>query len=237
LRNTSPQRNPNLFDNYASRYRAVLDCALAPSGEDASHFARRRIERLQTLLQRLGVAPSSVLDYGCGIGGSVPFLREILRPNRVLGVDISPESILRARQEHGGKGVKFANSCHFLVHSGFQLAFSNGVFHHIPPDHRPAALRYIYDSLARHGVLALWENNPWNPATRYIMGRCEFDRDAIPISPRRAKELVRRAGFQVLHVSSYFYFPRWLRWLRVLETGLSRMPLGTQYLVLARKPG
>jgi hypothetical protein len=21
------------------------------------------------------------------------------------------------------------------------------------------------------GVVALWENNPWNPATRYVMGR------------------------------------------------------------------
>ena len=237
MRNTSPQRDPNLFDNYASGYRAVLDNALAPSGEAATYFARGRIERLQTWLQRLGVSPSSVLDYGCGTGGSVPFLREILRPNRILGVDISPESLLRARQEHGGKGIEFADSRHFVVQSEFQLAFCNGVFHHIFPDHRSSALRYIYDSLVRHGVLALWENNPWNPATGYIMGRCEFDRDAMPISPTRARKLVRTAGFQVLHVSSYFYFPRWLRRLRGLEPGLSRFPLGTQYLVLARKPG
>ncbi|HEV2118186.1 MAG TPA: class I SAM-dependent methyltransferase [Terriglobales bacterium] len=215
----------------------MLDCALGPSGEAASYFARSRIERLQTWLQRLGVVPTSVLDYGCGIGGSVPFLREILRPNRILGVDVSPESLVRARQEHGGEGIEFANSRHFLVPSEFQLAFCNGVFHHIPPDHRPAALRYIYDSLVGHGVLALWENNPWNPATRYVMGRCEFDRDAMPISPTRARGLVRKAGFQVLHVSSYFYFPHWLRWLWGLEPSLSRLPLGAQYLVLARKPG
>ena len=162
---------------------------------------------------------------------------EILHPSRILGVDISPESLLQARTEHGGEGIEFASLQHSPPHSEFQLAFCNGVFHHIEPAQRPAALRYIYDSIVPGGIFAFWENNPWNPATRYIMGRCEFDREAVPISAPEARKLLCRSGFEVFHTSSQFYFPRWLKWLRGLEPALSRLSLGAQYMVLGRKPG
>ena len=227
---------PNLFDNYAGRYHRVLSRALAPSGESPHYFARARVRYLQTRLQGLGLVPKAVLDFGCGTGGSIPFLRDILHPSRILGVDTSSGALLRASQEHGGEGIEFRNLQDCSPHSDFQLAFCNGVFHHIAPEHRPAALRYIYDSLVPGGIFAFWENNPWNPATCYITGRCEFDQDAMPISSAEARKSLSKNGFQVLDVSSHFYFPRWLRWLRGLEPALARLPLGAQYMLLARKP-
>jgi SAM-dependent methyltransferase len=235
--NTLPASNQNLFDHYAPRYYAVLNRALSPSGEGAQYFARCRIQWLHNRLQAVGFAASTVLDYGCGTGGSVPFLSEILGSSRILGVDISAESLLQARREHGGEHIEFANSQHSRPHCEFHLAFCNGVFHHIAPAQRPAALRYVYDSLAPGGIFAFWENNPWNPATRYIMGRCEFDREAVPISSPAARRLLCSSGFEVFHTSSQFYFPRWLKWLRWLEPALSHLPLGAQYMVLARKQG
>ncbi|MGE5204912.1 MAG: class I SAM-dependent methyltransferase, partial [Chlamydiota bacterium] len=178
-----------------------------------------------------------VLDYGCGLGGSAPFLKEILHPERILGVDIDPELLVQASREHAGETIKFENCHHFFAHSEFHLAFCNGVFHHIEPGQRPAALRYIFNSLVPNGMLAFWENNPWNPATRYLMGRCEFDRGAPPISLRHAVSLLLSNDFQVVDKTTYFYFPRWLKGLRVLEPALSRLPLGAQYLILARKLG
>jgi SAM-dependent methyltransferase len=234
--NTLRQSEQNLFDHYAGRYHNVLNRALAPSGEAAPYFARQRISWVQNKLQDLGFTPSTVLDYGCGIGGSVPFLSEFLRPIRILGVDISPESLSHARQEHQGKTIRFENCQHFFPPSEFELAFSNGVFHHIAPAQRPSALRYIHDSLVPGGVFAFWENNPWNPATRYVMGHCEFDKEALPVSPVEARKLLRSNGFEVLHTSSQFYFPRALKWLRGLEPALAHLPLGAQYMVLARKP-
>jgi SAM-dependent methyltransferase len=187
-------------------------------------------------LRRLDFTPGSVLDYGCGTGGAVPFLKQILHARRVVGVDVSPESLRQAQQEHGGEGVEFADCRRYFPCCEFDLGFSNGVFHHIGPAERPAALRYIYDSLVPGGLLAFWENNPWNPATRYIMGRCEFDQQAQPISSRATVSLLQENGFQVLQGSSHFYFPRWLKWLRGLEPALAHLPLGAQYLLLARKP-
>jgi trans-aconitate methyltransferase len=237
LENTSRCCDQNLPNSYAHNYYSMLNRALAPSGETAEYFARMRVQWLQKRLQRLGLTPSSVLDYGCGVGGSVPFLKEILRPDRILGVDIAPQMLLQASWEHSEKTVTFANCHHSFAHSEFHLAFCNGVFHHIPPAQRPAALRYIHDALIPEGVLALWENNPWNPATRYLMGRCEFDSDAVPITLSKAKKLLFGNGFHVMDSSTYFYFPRWLKGVRGLEPALSRLPLGAQYLVLARKTG
>jgi SAM-dependent methyltransferase len=237
LENTTRHRSPNLFDNYADRYHKVLGQALAPSGEGPHYFARARVQYLLKRLQGLGLMPEAVLDFGCGTGGSVPFLREILHPSRILGVDTSSESLLQARQEHGGDGIEFADLQDSCPRCEFQLAFCNGVFHHIAPEQRPAALRYIYDSLAPGGIFAFWENNPWNPATCYITARCEFDNEAVPISSAEARKLLHHNGFQVVDASTHFYFPRWLRWLRAFEPALARLPLGAQYMVLARKPG
>lgn len=235
--NTPRGCDQNLPNSNAHNYYSVLNRALAPSGETAEYFAKMRVQWLQKRLQRLGFAPASVLDYGCGLGGSVPFLKEILHAERILGVDIDPELLFQARQDHPEETIEFANCQHFFADSEFHLAFCNGVFHHIEPAQRPVALRYIYDSLVPGGVLAFWENNPRNPATRYLMARCEFDRGAAPISLRQACNLLLRNGFQVVEKTTCFYFPRWLKGLRVLEPVLSRLPLGAQYLVLARKTG
>ncbi|MGH7139831.1 MAG: hypothetical protein ACREHD_29175, partial [Pirellulales bacterium] len=99
-----------------------------------------------------------------------------------------------------------------------------------------AALGHVYDSLRPGGMFAFWENNPWNPGTRYCMRVNPFDRDALPITPFQARRLLHRAGFAMLQTTYVFFFPRFLRGMRLLESRLSRLPLGGQYLVLARKP-
>jgi SAM-dependent methyltransferase len=233
--NTTGESSTPTFDRYADDYDGVLNKALSASGETREYYARARVLWLRDRLNELGVKPCSVLDYGCGTGGSVPFLLEILQPGRILGVDISPKSIRQACKEHPEKGVEFAVFGDYSARSEFDLAFCNGVFHHISSAERPAALRYVYDSLRPGGIFAFWENNPWNPATRYIMRRCEFDREAITISLPRAKALLRGMGFQLMHTSSRFYFPRWLKGLRPLEPALASLPLGGEYLVLGRK--
>ena len=69
----------------------------------------------------------------------------------------------------------------------------------------------------------------------WVMKRIPFDRDAKPFSPKRAKAMLAEAGFQIAAESSLFYFPRPLSVLRALEPRLRSLPLGAQYLILARK--
>ena len=68
-----------------------------------------------------------------------------------------------------------------------------------------AAIDYVLRSLRPGGLFAFWENNPWNPGTRYVMSRIPFDRDAITLSPLEARQLLRVGGFEILRTDFLVY--------------------------------
>ena len=224
------------FDAYAASYDRDLARGLALTGEGKGYYARRRLEILATWLGRLGFAARSVLDFGCGIGDTAPLFRAVLGSERVLGVDPSAESIARARTESAGPGIEFATTAELEPGGSHDLAFVNGVFHHIPPAERLGAIGLVRRALRPGGLLALWENNPWNPGTRLIMRRVAFDRDAIMLSAPETRRLLQAGGFEIVGTAFAFVFPRPLAWLRGLEPLVSGLPLGGQYLVLGRAP-
>ncbi|MFM7181436.1 MAG: class I SAM-dependent DNA methyltransferase [Verrucomicrobiales bacterium] len=226
-------KNP-YFDGYAVSYDEDLGKALSVSGEDKNFFANGRMLWLADWLGRKGKPTRTVLDFGCGTGSATPFIWKHLRPNSVLGTDISDESLQVARNSYGETGAEFELTGQPRA-KAFDVAFCNGVFHHIPPDGRQEALRYIFDSLEDGGVFALFENNPWNPATRYVMSRCVFDVDAITLSPVEARQRMENAGFKVQATRFLFVFPAALKVFRWMEKPLSPMPFGTQYVVIGMK--
>lgn len=224
------------FDQFADSYDDNLNQALAASGESKEYFARGRVEWLAQCLARFNVQARSVLDYGCGIGDTTTLLRDILGCDPPVGLDVSERSLEKARHAHGVDGVRFLSFAQYSPEGSVDLVYCNGVFHHIPVADRGAAVDYIYRALRPGGCFALWENNPWNPGTQYVMHRCCFDQDAIKISPPQAANLLRSGGFEILGTNYRFLFPRFLAALRSLEPALSGIPLGAQYQVLARKP-
>jgi SAM-dependent methyltransferase len=225
------------FDQVANRYEAALNDALSVSGETNEFFARCRVQWMALRLKDLDERPQSVLDFGCGVGGTTPLFREILGVDTVTGVDVSGYSIMRARERFGSERDSFGLLDEHAPTGAMDLAYCNGVFHHIPPEERSRAAEYVFRSLRSGGLFAFWENNSGNPATRYVMSRCQFDTDAIPLKPDEARGLLTNAGFSILRTDFRFIFPRQLSWLRVLEPALAKYPLGTQYMILCRKPG
>jgi trans-aconitate methyltransferase len=223
------------FDAYAGAYDAALNRGLSLSGESKEYFAHTRIRWTAARLARAGCRPRHVLDFGCGTGASAPELLEQLQAATVTGIDTSPESIALATEQHANGLVRFATIEAIRPSGQYDFVYCNGVFHHIEPEDRPAALAYISQSLSPTGYFALWENNPRNPGTRLVMKRIPFDRDAKPLSAPAARRLLRAAGFEVLSTDFLFLFPRLLAALRPLEPRLARLPAGAQYLVLCRR--
>jgi SAM-dependent methyltransferase len=207
---------------------------LSISGERKEYFAKARIDWLRERLKDLGVTPKAALDFGCGTGTSCPLLLQVDGVESVLGADISEQSLDVARSLHGSDHVRFG-LIDDLPRDGFDLAFCNCAFHHIPPDDRGAALSSIRASLRPGGLFALFENNPLNPGTRLVMSRIPFDRNAITLRPSESRRMLRGAGFEVLRTDFLFFFPRVLAALRPLEPFLSQVPLGAQYMCLSRK--
>lgn len=227
--------NDSSFDGYAKSYDEDLQRALSVSGEDKNYFALGRMRWLAAWLCNAGFQSHKVLDFGCGTGSATPFIAEYINPGRILGVDVSTESLRVARESFGRPDTDFETIGRPHEES-FDLAFCNGVFHHIAPGERQNSLAYIFQSLRSGGVFALFENNPWNPATRYVMSRCIFDHDAITLPPFETHRRMKQAGFRILATRYLFIFPAFLKALRFLEPPLEVLPIGTQYVVVGMKP-
>jgi SAM-dependent methyltransferase len=222
------------FDAYATGYHTALDKGLSLSGEDSAFFAKGRVDWLRHRLGQLGHTSATVLDYGCGTGSTVPLLLGLPGVQRVIATDASDALLETATREHLTDRVTFVPLSAPLTGVA-DLVYCNGVFHHIPPAHRADAVAFVVRALRPGGLFAFWENNPWNPGTRMIMRRIPFDRDAVMLTPAAARRLLVDGGLAVVGTDFRFYFPASLRRLRPLEPHLRRLPLGAQYLVLARK--
>jgi SAM-dependent methyltransferase len=219
------------FDGYAQRYSEVLQRSLNATGEDQQYFAKRRVEITRDLLAERQASIDKVVDFGCGLGTAAPHLLQHLKPRSIVGVDVSREILKEAKARNESAQVSFAHVEDF--NEGADLVFCNGVFHHIAPVKRREALEFVRHVLGNGGYFAFWENNPLNPGTRYVMSRCEFDRDAVVISPKEARTLLEEDGFEIVRSRSAFFFPRSLAWMRGLEKPLASTLLGGQYLLLS----
>ncbi len=227
--------NEAYFDQYAAEYDTLMQRSLALAGEDKSYFARGRIEFLARHLRVMGFTPTSVMDFGCGTGTAIPLLKEILKPRKLIGADVSGKSLEIARKSFSQHG-DFELIADRIPAGDIDLTYVSSVFHHIVPKERSAAFDHVLRSIRPGGIFAFWEHNPWNPGTLHAMSRCPFDDDAITISPFEARSLLSRAGFKVLRTDFLFIFPHALAPLRPIEPLFSRFPIGAQYQVLCMKP-
>src|SRR5215471_13183699 len=157
---------PAEFDQFADSYDDDLNRALSVSGEGKEFFARGRINWLARRL-RPDQQVHTVLDYGCGTGDATTLLRELLGCKDIIGLDVSVRSLEHARRKHGSDQCRFLTFDEYTPQGSIDVVYCNGVFHHIPVAQRETAVDYVYRCLRPGGMFALWENNPWNPGTRY----------------------------------------------------------------------
>jgi len=224
----------DLFDR-GDEYAEMLAQGLRFTGESREYFKQGRLDLLRAMLPP-PFSPAHILDFGCGTGETTLALARAYADARVTGVDTAEGAINFARHAHVESRVDFVADFDHVAAGRFDLCYVNGVFHHILPNDRPRALAWISSRMRANGLLALFENNPWNPGTRLVMSRIPFDLDARTLSPPHARLMLEAAGFRVeTPIRHIFFFPAALRSLRRLEPLLLRVPLGGQYLVLGRR--
>lgn len=222
-----------LFD-LSEQYEEMLRAGIRLSGEDQNYFIAGRFGDLRDQLPRLW-QPRRVLDFGCGIGHSVPHFAKAFPGAELVGADTSEAALAQAEKVYRSPLVSFRHVRDLRETEEFDLCYANGVFHHIHVSDRPDVVRRIYKWLAPGGYVSIFENNPWNPGTRMVMRRIVFDRDAVTLSAPETRRLVRSAGFSAMSTRFLFYYPRAMAWLRFTEPWLAGLPLGAQYYVLAVK--
>jgi trans-aconitate methyltransferase len=223
------------FDQVSANYEKVLSRGISLSGENSNYFASKRVEHMAKLHSGIHAKSETIMDYGCGTGGSVAYLLDAFSPKNLIAVDVSEKSLDILKARYNTHQVIAKSLLSFKPDSNCDLCFCNGVFHHILPKHRQYAAKIIYDSLQPGGYFYFWENNPWNPATHWVMSRIPFDRNAKKIFPQQAVKLLQKVGFKVKLINYLFIFPKFLCLLRPMEKIFRRFPLGCQYLVLSQK--
>jgi len=232
----SPPPRHSAFDAHASTYDSDLQKGLSITGEAKAYYAEARVRWLRKCLGDLRIVPGEILDFGCGTGDSTPYLLQLNTHCRLTGLEVSEKSVELARIKHDSERARFLQVDELLPPGTIDLAFCNGVFHHIPPRERRACVNVVARSLRSGGIFSFWENNPWNPGTRYVMSRIPFDRDAVTLSYLESRRLLRGAGFEILRTDFHFFFPKFLHFVRPLDRFISALPFGGQYQVLCRKP-
>jgi SAM-dependent methyltransferase len=227
-------RDRDVF-NRAGEYAEMLDRGLRLTGEGREYFVAGRIALLRATVSP-AFSPIRIMDYGCGTGETAIALARTYAGSRVTGIDTSAGAIDLARTTYDVPQVQFSTDLGGIEEESFDLCYVNGVFHHISPGSRGKVLEWIRSRLTTGGLLALFENNPWNPGTRLVMKRIPFDRNAQTISPRAGRAMLVTNGFRVDSPTRHvFFFPSALRALRRWEPHLRRIPLGGQYLIVGRK--
>ena len=228
------------FDKFAAEYRAMHAANIKTSGEGPEYFAEYKVVDLAAELAHAGTASGSkpaVLDFGAGIGYSVPFFRKHLPDAKLTCLDVSRKSLDIGEAQYG----RLAEFQHFdgaripYDTGTFDIALASCVFHHIPHAEHVALLGEIRRVLKFGGLLLVFEHNPLNPLTRHAVNTCEFDEHAELIMAPAMRRKALAGGFAAADVRYRIFFPHALRGLRRLQPMLAWLPLGAQYYVRARK--
>lgn len=91
--------------------------------------------------------------------------------------------------------------------------------------------------MKKQGRYYLFEHNPLNPLTRYLVNTCVFDKDAKLLPSNYTRSLLRLQNFRILKKEFIIFFPRkgMLAKLIFLEKYLNWLPLGGQYFYVSEK--
>jgi SAM-dependent methyltransferase len=226
------------FDRFADTYDQQHRNVLGITGEQPEYFAEYKIKLLAEFATQNAIQARRLIDFGSGIGNSIPHVRKHLPDVLLTSADVSRSGLDLADRRFPGMAESLLIQGDRIPEEDavFDLAFSACVFHHIDHDDHVHWLRELRRVVRPNGLLAIFEHNPLNPLTVRAVNSCAFDENARLI---RAGQLARRvelAGWARPQIRYHLFVPRFLSALRPFERALTAMPLGAQYSVAARNP-
>jgi SAM-dependent methyltransferase len=228
------------FDKFADEYHASLVAGIAISGESPEYFSEYKIADIAGECSQQANERSTqvqILDFGAGIGNSVPYVKQHFANAQLTCLDLSKRSLAVAQR-------RFPDQANYVAFDGaripfpanqFDIAYAMCVFHHINHAEHAAVLQELLRVIKPGGSLFIFEHNPFNPLTVRVVNNCPFDENAHLIRGAEMKRRMLGAGFSRGQTRYRVFFPHVLQALRPLERALAWLPLGGQYFVRAIK--
>lgn len=240
------------FDDYAAGYGAGMDNPLKRlAGPDAETFIEIKARWLcvdlvcrpvRSLKER---RPLNLLDAGCGSATLLRVLAQQDLNTRLHGCDVSEGMLEEARRTwlavpfgHVGPvpdlrpivGQRWPYD-----DAMFDVVVASAVLHHVPMDERPGFYREAARVLRPGGRFVVFEHNPLNPVTRWVVSHTPIDAHAVLLRPGEVQRGMRDAGLSPRGARSLMFVPPRWRWAWALEDWIAWLPLGGQYAQVGEK--
>lgn len=225
------------FDQFAHDYRDTHTRNISRvAGTDSYYFAEYKVKELQEFEENKSL---TVLDLGCGDGVTEFFFEKYFPQFKIQGIDVSVKSIEEAQK-------KLLKNTSFQLYDGSHIPYGNesidivfvaGVLHHIDAADHQKVVDEIFRVLKPDGRLYLFEHNPLNPLTRYLVNTCEFDEGVTLLYSSECKKLLSNSGFRIKKLLYTIFFPRkrFFNLMIPIEKYLRSIPFGGQYYFRAVK--
>lgn len=226
------------FDQYGSAYDDRISRAVKLSGQEHDFFLQVKAEVLAELLgQPSHECDVRVLDVGCGNGRLHGFLLSAAPSIKLTGIEVAAGFVEPAREAnpdvrydlYDGRRLPYEDAT-------FDAAFTVCVLHHVSPARWPDFVTELRRVVRPGGLVAVFEHNPLNPVTTYIVRTCPIDRDAVLLRAARLDALLRGAGLCATRHEFILFTPFKSPIFRRLDRLMSWLPLGAQYVSSARVP-
>jgi ubiquinone/menaquinone biosynthesis C-methylase UbiE len=225
------------FDRFTESYETIINDAISFGGrEHAFYIDVKRDAIVRLAADYFGdLEKLDVLDLGCGIGAYHPGLEG--KFHELHGIDVSERSIDYAKAR--------APFVHYETFDGgrlpytdarFDLAYTICVMHHVPPAKWQEFVAEMRRVLKPGGLALVFEHNPYNPATQYIVRSCEIDKDAVLLRPGALRRMFRGAAFDHVRTRTILSVPPSGAFLASVDDLLGHLPFGAQYYLAAQRP-
>ena len=133
----------DLFDQYAAAYEQALSAAIAPSGEGREYFAEGRVAWLKRCLDQIKAIASRGAGFRLRGRRDYSLASPGIERGNAPWEWMSPQSRWKSRETATPRAnLRYESMDEFQAWEQMDLAYCNGVFHHIPPAQRAEAFRW-----------------------------------------------------------------------------------------------
>lgn len=218
------------FDEMADRYDEILQENLG-KGQDLLYYTEYKMKLAKA---KISPFPKKILEFGCGTGRNIQYLKKYFSKSEIHGCDISVKSLEEAKKKYPDGIFSTVNDA---IHSNqkFDFIFIANVLHHVDLDQRDKVISSISSLLNEDGEMLIIENNPLNPITVKKVKTCPFDEGIILLRMKETVQRLLKAKLKIASKGYCLFFPSQLRSLAGLDGLLKFIPLGAQYYVVVKK--